>query len=142
MSIVGGLESLYLHCGMSGTGGWRYSIGAMENGRWPRALRDPLQVFDSMNGSADPDQIAWGGLCDGAALLADKFVAPYPAIVDAARVPNVPRVAWYRRMLAASEPDGMLVYYFDYKLDPRPEFWDSRPPGYLELPPGLRPDAA
>jgi hypothetical protein len=42
-----GLASLYLHCGMNGSGScWRYSIGAMDGGAWPRQLRDPLQVFN------------------------------------------------------------------------------------------------
>ncbi len=55
-----GFECLYLYCGMNGSGSnWRYAIGAMDHARWPRRLRDPLQVFNSMNGSDDPGQIEW-----------------------------------------------------------------------------------
>jgi hypothetical protein len=134
-----GLESLYLHCGMNGSGRcWRYSIGAMNDGNWPRRWRDPLQVFNSMDGSDDPTQIEWGRLGDAPEVLADKFESTFPDIATAARVSNPEYVHWYRAMLAASEPAGMLVFYFDYKLDPRPEFWGGTHPGlFLERPPGL-----
>lgn len=118
-----GLESLYLHSAMSGTGGWRYRIGAMEAQQWPRRDRDPLQIFNSMKGGDDPEQIDWGGLYDDPVILADRFAAHYPRIAEAARVPNPAHVAWYQHMLAVSEPQGMLVYEFDYKTGPRPEFW-------------------
>lgn len=134
-----GLESLYLHGGMNGSGScWRYAIGAMDDGAWPRRLRDPLQVFNSMNGSDNPSQIEWGHLDDDPEALADKFEAAYPDIAVAARVLHPEYVAWYRAMLAASEPLGMLVFYFDYQLDPRPQFWgDTHADLFLEYPPGL-----
>lgn len=133
-----GIESLYLCSGMSGSGaGWRYSIGAMDAGHWPRPLRDPLQVFNSLNGSDESSQIEWGSICDDPTVLADKFVTRYGASAEAASVPNPAYAAWYRHMLTVSEPRGMLVYYFDYKSDPRPEFWGGEPEGYLDLPPGL-----
>ncbi len=136
-----GYESLYLYSGMSGSGGsWRYAIGAMDDSVWPRFWRHALQVFNSMNGGEDPEQIAWAGLDDAPDVLADRFVATYPEIAEAARVPNPAHAAWYRNMLAQSEPVGALVFYFDYKLDPRPEFWATHEGVYLELPPGLDPD--
>lgn len=133
-----GFQSLYLYCGMNGSGSsWRYSIGAMDAGRWPRFRRHPLQVFNSMNGSDDAEQIAWGALDDAPEVLADRFMAAYPDIVAEARVPNPDYVAWYRDMLAISEPYGLLVFYFDYKTDPRPEFWGGTHPGvFVELPDG------
>lgn len=134
-----GLESLYLHCGMNGSGScWRYAIGAMDGGAWPRRLRDPLQVFNSMDGSDEPAQIEWGNLHDAPEVLADKFESAHPDIAVAARVPHPDYVTWYRAMLAASEPLGMLVFYFEYKLDRRPEFWGESHPGlFLGPPPGL-----
>lgn len=134
-----GLESLYLHSGMNGSGScWRYSIGAMDSGAWPRRLRDPMQVFNSMDGSDDPAQIEWGRLDDAPEALADKFESTFPDIANAARVSNPEYVSWYRAMLAVSEHSGMLVFYFDYKLDPRPEFWSGTHPGlFLDHPPGL-----
>ena len=70
-----GIASLYLCSGMSGSGaGWRYSIGAMDAGHWPRPLRDPLQVFNSLNGSDESSQIEWGSICDDPTVLADKFL--------------------------------------------------------------------
>ena len=133
-----GFESLYLHCGMNGSGScWRYSIGAMADGGWPRRWRDPLQVVNSMDGSDASDQIAWAELDDSPEVLADKFMMIYPEIVAAARVPNAAYVAWYRHMLAVSEPFGLLVFYFDYKTDPRPEFWGDTHPGlFVDLPAG------
>ena len=133
-----GFESLYLYCGMNGSGScWRYSIGAMNDGCWPRFWRDPLQVFNSMNGSDDPEQIAWGSLDEAPESLADRFLATYPEIAAAARVPNPDYVTWYRNMLAVSEPLGLLVFYYDYKTDPRPEFWGNTHPGvFVELPAG------
>lgn len=131
------LESLYLYSSFSGTGSWRYRIGAMDAGQWPRRDRDPLQVFNSMKGDG-PHQIEWGDLYDAPTVLADKFVARYPKIARAARVPNPAHVAWYQHMLAVSAPLGMLVYECDYKTDPRPEFWDGQSERYLDLPPGLR----
>lgn len=136
-----GLESIYLYSGMSGSGAnWRYSIGAMEAGCWPRTPRDPLQVFNSMRGDDEPGQIEWGGVYDDPTALAQKFESRYPLIAESARAQNPAHVAWYRQMLACSEPTGMLVYYFDYKADPRPEFWGGRPAGYLDMPPGYRPE--
>lgn len=133
-----GLESFYLHCGMNGSGScWRYSIGAMQDGGWPRRWRDPLQVFNSMHGSDASDQIVWAELDDSPEVLADKFVAHYPDIVAAARVPNPDYVAWYRHMLAVSEPFGLLVFHHDYKTDPRPEFWGDTHPGvFVDMPAG------
>lgn len=133
-----GYESLYLHCGMSSSGAhWRHRIGAMNEGHWPRPDRDPLQIHNSMSGGSDPRQIPWGALSGSPTELADAFEAAYPHIVQAARVPNPEHVAWFRHMLTKSEPDGLLVYYHDYKTDPRPEFWGSPSLGFLELPPGL-----
>ena len=63
-----------------------------------------------------------------------------PDAAEAARVPNPGYAAWYRDMLARSEPVGALVFYHDYKLDPRPEFWATHQGVYLDLPPGLDPD--
>ena len=137
-----GLESLYLHCGMNGSGSnWRYSIGAMDDARWPRRLRDPLQVYNSMSGDDDPGQIEWAALDDTPDVLAEKFISNYPEIVDAARVPNPACVAWFRQMLSISEPLGLLVFYFDYKTDPRPQFWGTHSGVFVDLPPGLWPEA-
>lgn len=132
---VRGLESLYLYSAMSGTGSWRYRIGAMDAQQWPRPVRDPLQVFDSTRGSDGPE---WGDVFDDPIVLADKFEARYPRIAEAAHVPNPAHAAWYRHMLAISEPLGMLVYDVDYKTDPRPEFWDGQQEVFLDLPPGLK----
>ena len=137
-----GFESLYLYCGMNGSGGnWRYAIGAMDHARWPRRLRDPLQVFNSMNGSDDPRQIEWAKLDAPPDVLADDFLATYPKIVEAAKEPNPAFVAWFQQMLSIGEPLGLLVFYFDYKTDPRPEFWGSYPDVFVDLPPGLLPEA-
>lgn len=43
-------------------------------------------------------------------------------------------------MLARGEPAGALVFYYDYKLDPRPEFWATKESVSLEEPPGLSPN--
>lgn len=138
-----GYESLYLYCGMNGSGSsWRYSIGAMDEGRWPRQWRDPLQVYNSMNGSDDPEQIAWAAIDDAPDVLAEKYIASYPDTVVAARVPNPAYVDWFRSMLSIAAPLGLLVFYFDYKTDRRPEFWGNTHPGlHLDLPPGLLGDA-
>lgn len=134
-----GVQSLYLYGGMNGSGRcWRYSIGAMDEGCWPRRWRDPLQVYNSIDGSDEPDQIAWAELDDTPHVLADKFEASYPDIIVTACVPNPAYVTWYRHMLAVSEPLGVLVFSHDDKIDPRPEFWGDTHPGlFLELPPGL-----
>ncbi len=137
-----GYESLYLYCGMSGSGSnWRYAIGAMDEARWPRRSRGSLQIFNSMNGGDDPAQIEWASLDATPEVLADEFVAAYPEIAEAALAPNPAYVAWYRAMLSISEPIGVLVFYFDYKTDPRPEFWGTHPDVYVDLPPGLLPEA-
>lgn len=137
-----GFESLYLYCGMNGSGSnWRYSIGAMDHARWPRLRGDPLHVFNSMNGSDDPGQIEWAALDDTPDVLSEKFMSNYPEIVDAARIPNPAYVTWFRQMLSISEPLGLLVFYFDYKTDPRPEFWGSHPDVFVDLPAGLLPEA-
>lgn len=133
-----GCESMYLHCGMNGAGSnWRYAIGAMDAGRWPRRWPDPLQICNSMNGSDDREQIAWAGLDAAAEELADKFMSSYPDIVGAARRLNPDYVAWYSQMLSISEPLGLLVFHYDYKTDPRPEFWGNTHPGvFVDVPPG------
>jgi len=43
-------------------------------------------------------------------------------------------------MLARGEPAGALVFYYDYKLDPRPEFWATEEDVFLEKSPGLSPN--
>jgi hypothetical protein len=122
MDMVGrlhalGYESLYLDSHMSPSGGyWRYDIGLIEDGRWPSQAdwHDPAQrVHGSVSRSVLGDNV-WcesGGSLD---VYVEQFVAAFPALLAPARRPAPDYVAWYRAMLAASAPTGVLLFFEDY----------------------------
>jgi len=134
-----GYESLYLNPVISPSGCyWRYELGAMEDAKWPNRQRDLLSVRDSIG---DPHHaLPWANVTDTVEVLADKFIAAYPKILEIARKPNAEYVAWYRQMLEQTEPDGVLTFWRDFGPDYDYAFLFDDPDGWrMPMAPGYRP---
>lgn len=135
-----GHESLYIYCDLAGGCiGWNFEIGAMDGGIWPRPQIEQLHEDGWLGDGVG--HIGFALLEDDAGTMAEKFRAMHSDILDAARTPNAAYAAWFRQMLALTEPLGMLIFWHEYQDDqfpsamqPGPDFTDVR----LPMPPGFR----
>ncbi len=137
-----GFESLYLDPVMAPHGMcWRYVIGAMVEGTWLHpdcGFGEGACVRGSICGGHD-QEILWAKCTDGLVALADGFLSSYLSLAASARQANAKYVAWYREMLEATGPEGVLIFSCEYgpdheyafTLDERKDFRMALPPGFV-----------
>lgn len=51
-------------------------------------------------------------------LLAEKFVARFSKLAAEGKRPDLEYAEWYRKMLAATQPEGVIYAYADFDLPP------------------------
>ncbi|VVB63544.1 Uncharacterised protein [uncultured archaeon] len=139
-----GYESLYLDSQMAPSGGfWRYEIGAMEKGGlWPNRNCDfnkvEFCIKDSIGGRGLDQRIPWATVTDSVDILASKFQATYPKLVEAARQSNTEYVNWFREMIDRTKPEGTLIFCCDLGPDHEYAFTWGAPEIKMPMPPGYR----
>lgn len=107
-----GHEGLYLDCGMAPSGGfWRYQIGVIR-GLWPGYDNDI--VYGSIGGGFN--QVSRGARRPMTSMRSSRsFKSRYGAQLERAKVGNAAYADWYTRMLRDTGPDGVLIFYADYR---------------------------
>jgi hypothetical protein len=138
-----GYQRLRIVPGMSASGmHWRVTIlprarvlrghGAMSHD-WTWGGPEPFYTSGQ-----DSEYFGWNDAVeDGPAELADKFLARFPAIAEAARGSDWAYAGWYLEMLAKAQVGEFPVAYADWYEDPDPR-WLATTRGFqsgLPMPP-------
>ena len=137
-----GYESLYIDPVMAPSGCfWRYEIGAMRDGLWPCGYDKHLgKEFEPIRGSIGggfEQEIPWGKPTDSLSEFLEAFLLAYPNLLSMAKKPNAPYIAWYREMLRATQPEGMLIFGCDHGPDHAYAFTWGKPGDFrMPMPPG------
>ena len=104
-----GYTSLYLYSGISPTGfNWRYSIGIMENGKWPTRT---CIVSDSIGTEGETE---WAPDNSTVVLLTDGFEQYYADQLAGAKKSSSEYSIWYSNIINSLEGDEVLAFYADY----------------------------
>jgi hypothetical protein len=97
---------------------WRCSVTPVTNIRREHGAR--LREWDGAAHYTSPNRAAYFGWTDAAEdsprQLAEKFLARFPALVEAGRGADKPYADWYAEMLRATEPNGLPYACADWEL--------------------------
>ena len=95
---------------------WRLSVTAASNTESDNgALMRDFDRGANYSSGAGAEYFGWTDARDDSpAELAEKFVERFPDIAEEARGRDPEYVRWFREMLAATEPDGLIYAYADW----------------------------
>lgn len=95
---------------------WRLSVTAASNTEPENgALMRDWDRGANYSSGAGTEYFGWTDASnDSPAELAAKFVKRFPDIAAEAKGKDPEYVLWYRQMLAATEPDGLMYAYADW----------------------------
>jgi hypothetical protein len=95
---------------------WRLSVTAASNTEPDNgALMRDFDRGANYSSGAGAEYFGWTDAGDDSpAELAEKFVERFPDIAAEAKGRDPEYVRWYREMLVATEPDGLMVAYADW----------------------------
>lgn len=95
---------------------WRLSVTAASNTEPEHgALMRDFDRGANYSSGAGAEYFEWTDASDDSpAELARKFVARFPEIAKEAKGSDPEYVRWYREMLRATEPDGLISAYADW----------------------------
>lgn len=112
-----GYEQMRIAPGVAPSGlFWRLSVTAASNTEPEHGAR--MRDWDrgaNYSSGAGAEYFDWTDASDDSpAELAEKFVERFPEIAAEAKGRDPEYVRWYREMLAATEPDGLMYAYADW----------------------------
>jgi hypothetical protein len=122
---------------------WRLSVTAASNTEPENgALMRDFHRGANYSSGAEAEYFGWTDASDDSPVeLAKKFVERFPEIAKEAKGKDPEYVRWYREMLAATEPDGLMYAYADWpSRRDRLELFHGSSTDVIRLPPAFNAD--